>query len=167
MLQTQTALLFWLQAPTIFLRRHSQLLFAIAAEVRQGLKIHHLSNLRNGETLVVEQVLEYGHGMAVDIRGDAVTRHSADSGRQVFGRDVEPPGIIAHLALGAADSRREQIHQTADNIARPLGMPGGAVMLGVKLKNIVHHDQAETSHDSVVETQVGFVHTLTDTAYVG
>jgi len=74
-----------LQTLAIFLRRHSQLLFAIAAEVGQGIKIHHFSNLRNGETLVVEQVLEYGHGVTVDIRGDAVTRHSADGGRKRCG----------------------------------------------------------------------------------
>ena len=71
-----------------------------------------------------------------------------------------------HFTLGAADSRRKQIHKFADDVARAVGVVSRAVVLGVKLKNIVNHCKAKTAHDFNIKPQIGIVQTLLDTADV-
>ena len=158
--------LAWLQTFPILLRRHSQMLFAVATEVGESLKIHHFSYLRSRQPLVVEQVFEDWHGLAVDVRRYAVARQSADGGRQIFGRYVEPASEIRHLALGAANARSEQVHQAFDNVARPLGVFGGAIIFGMEFKNVVNHRQAQAAHYLGVETQFGVVEPFADAVEV-
>ena len=80
------------------------MLGAVAAEVAQGGEVHAVGNLGERETLVVKVFLQDGYGGAVDETADTVPCHALDGGGEVFGRDVEPLGIVSHLALRAADA---------------------------------------------------------------
>ncbi len=71
-----------------------------------------------------------------------MARHALDGGGEILRRYVQSLGIVTHLALSAADVRREQIHQLLDDIGRAVGVSVGSVALGVRLEDVVHHRQA-------------------------
>ena len=77
-----------LEALAILAGRLAEVLGAVAAEVREGGEIHQFGYLGERQALVVQIVFQYGYGVAVDVRGDAVARHALDGGREVFGRHV-------------------------------------------------------------------------------
>jgi len=72
---------------------------AVAAEVREGGEIHQFGYLCERQALVIQILFQYGHGVAVDVRGDAMTCHTLDGGREVFRRHVQALGIIAYVAF--------------------------------------------------------------------
>ncbi len=150
--------MLWLQALAVGAGGLAQVLGAVAAEVGQRGEIHPLGNLGERQAVVVEQFLEDGHGVAVDVGGDAVARHALDGRRQVLGRHVQAFGIVAHVALGAADTRGEQGHQLLDDVGGAVGMPVGGFALGMCLKDVIHHRQAQAAHQLVVELLVSVFH---------
>ena len=78
--------------------------------------------------------------------GDAL-----DGGGKVFGRYVEPLGIVAHVALGAADAGGEQVGELPDDNGGAVAVGVGGVAAGVELEDVVHHRQAEAPHHLAVE----------------
>ena len=83
------------------------MLGAVAAEVREGGKIHLFGYLGERQALIIQIVFQDRHGVSVDVGGDTVTRHTLDGGGEVFGRNVQTLGIIAHIAFCAADAGSE------------------------------------------------------------
>ena len=84
--------------------------------------------------------------------GDAL-----DGGGEVFGRYVQPLGVVADIALGAADAGGEQVGQMPDDDGGAVAVGIGGVATGVELKDVVHHRQAEAPHHLAVEEQVAVV----------
>ena len=80
------------------------MLGAVAAEIRERGKIHLIGNLGERQAFVTQIVFQYRHGVTVDVGGYAVARHTLDGGREVFGRNVQTLGLIAHVTLSATDA---------------------------------------------------------------
>ena len=133
------------------------MLGAVAAEVAQRGEVHAVGYLRERQALVVEVFFQDGHRGAVDEAADAVAGDALDGGGEIFGRYVEPLGIVTHVALGAADACGEQVGQLADDDGGAVAVGVGGVAAGVELDNVVHHRQAEASHHLAVEEQVAVV----------
>jgi hypothetical protein len=55
----------WLQTLPVFTGRESEVLGAIAAEIREGGEVHGIGYLGERQAFVVEVVLEYVDGVAV------------------------------------------------------------------------------------------------------
>ena len=136
------------------------MLRAVAAEVGERCEIHQLGYLGERQTLVIQIVFQYGYGVAVDVRGDAVARHTLDGGREVFGRHVQALGIVTHIAFCAADACGEQCHQLFHDIGCAVGMRVGGFALGMRLEDVVHHRQTEAAHQFAIELQVAVVHAV-------
>ena len=122
------------------------MLGAVAAEVREGGEIHQFGYLGERQALVIQIVFQYGHGVAVDVGGDAVARHALDGGREILGRYVQALGLVAHVALRAADAGSEQCHKLFYDIGRAVAVRVGSVTLGMSLEDVIHHRQAEAPH---------------------
>ena len=95
-----------------------------------------------------------------------MARHTLDGGGEVFGRNVQTLGIIAHIAFCAADASRKQCHELFHDIGRTVAMGVGGIALGMRLEDVVHHRQAETTHQFSVEEQVAIVHAVTQSVEV-
>ena len=89
-----------------------------------------------------------------------MSRHALDSGRKVLGRYVQPLCIVAHIALLAADTSRENSHKLFHDICRTVGMAIGCFTLGMSFEDVVYHCKAETSHQFSVELQMMVSHTV-------
>ena len=159
--------LFRLKAPAVFAGGLAKVLGAVAAEVREGGKIHVFGYLGERQALVIQIVFDYGHGVTVDVRADAVASDPFDGGGEIFGRYVQPLGVIAHIAFCTADSGSEQRHELFHNIGRAVAVGIGSVALGMRLEDVIHHRQAEASHQFVVEEQMAVAHAVTKTVEVG
>lgn len=156
-----------LQALPVLAGRLAEVLRAVAAEIAQGGEIHQLRYLGERQAFVIQIFLYDGYGGAVDVTADTVTRHALDGGGEILRRDVQPVGIIANLALGAADARGEQVHQVLDDNGRTVAVHVGSIALGMRLEDVVHHCEAEAPHQLAVEHQVAVVHAVAQTAEVG
>ena len=130
------------------------MLGAVAAEVAQRGEVHPVGYLRERQALVVEVFLQDGHRGAVDEAADAVTRDALDGGGEVFRGDIQALGIVADVALRAADAGGEQVGQLADDDGGAVAVGVGGVAAGVELEDVVHHRQAEAPHHLAVEEQV-------------
>ena len=115
------------------------MLGAVAAEIAQRGEVHTVSDLGEREALVVQKAFQDGHGGTVDVTADAVARHAFDRGGEVFRRDVQPLGIVAHLALGATDAGVEQVGQLTDDVGGAVAVSVGGLALGMRLEDVVHH----------------------------
>ena len=146
-----------LQTPPIFAGRLTKMLGAVAAEITQRGEVHAVGDLGEREALVVQKAFHNRHGGAVDITADAVARHAFDRGGEVFRRDVQPLGIVAHLALGATDAGGEQVGQLTDDVGGAVAMGVGGLTASVELEDVIHHRQAEAPHHLTVEEQVAVV----------
>ena len=91
-----------------------------------------------------------------------MTRYALDGCREVFGRNVEPTGVVAHVALGAADTCREQCHKLLHYVGGAVSMRVGGVALGVSLEYVVHHCEAEAAHEFAIELQMTVLHTVAE-----
>ena len=80
-----------------------------------------------------------------------------DGGGEIFGRYVEPLGVVADIALGAADACGEQVGELPDDDGGAVAVGVGGVAPSVELEDVVHHRQAEASHHLAVEEQVAVV----------
>ena len=147
----------WLETAAVVAGRLAEVLGAVAAEVAQRGEIHAVGYLRERQALVVEVFLQDGHRGAVDEAADAVTCDALDGGGEVLRRYVKPLGIVAHVALGAADAGGEQVGQLADDDGGAVAVGVGGVAPGVELEDVVHHRQAEAPHHLAVEEQVAVV----------
>ena len=105
--------------------------------------------------------------MVVDEAADAVAGDTFYRGGEVLRRHVQSLGIVAHLALRATDARGEQIHQLFDDIGGAVAVGVGGLAPCVKLEDVVHHREAEASHQLAVERQVAVVHAVAQTVEVG
>ena len=92
--------------------------------------------------------------------------HAFDRGREVFRRDVQPLGIVTHLALGTTDASGEQVGQLTDDVGGAVAMGVGDLTTSVELENVVHHRQAEAPHHLSVEEQVSVVEAVAQTMEV-
>ena len=155
-----------LEAAAVVAGRLAEVLGAVAAEVAQGGEVHAVGNLGEREALVVEVFLQDGHGGAVDEAADAVPRHALDGGGEVLGRDVEALGIVAHVALGAADACREHIRQLTDDVGGAVAVGVGGLAPCMELEDVVYHCQAEAPHHFAVEEQVAVVKSVSQAVEV-
>ena len=105
------------------------MLCAVAAEIGKGGEIHPVGNLTQRETFVVEQFLENGYGIAIDVGSDTVPRQALDGSGKIFGRNVQAPGIVAHVALRATDAGGEQRDELLDDVGGAIGMGVGRFTL--------------------------------------
>ena len=96
-----------LQTPPILTGRLTEVLGAVAAEIAQRGEVHAVGDLGEREALVIQKAFQDGHGGTVDITADTMAGHAFDRGGEIFRRDVQPLGIVAHLALGATDAGGE------------------------------------------------------------
>ncbi len=83
--------------------------------------------------------------MHIDKVGHAKTCLAAYRVGEIFGRDVELCGEIAHAAPPFADARRQQIHKAPDDIRRTVGRAHCVVARGMELEQIVHHRKGSRS----------------------
>ena len=97
--------------------------------ITQGTICYPAGYMGERQTLVTQIVFQYRYGVAVDVGSDAVPRHALDGGRGVFGRHVQPLGIIVHVAFSAADAGREQRHELFHDIGRAVAVSVGGVAL--------------------------------------
>lgn len=104
--------------------------------------------------------------MAVDKAADTVAGDTLDGGGEVLRRHVQSLGIVAHLALGAADAGGEQVGQLSDDIGGAVAVGVGGLALRVRLEDVVYHRQAEAAHQLTVEQQVAVVHAVTEAVEV-
>ena len=142
------------------------MLGAVAAEIAQRGEVHAVGNLGERQALVVQKAFQDGHSGAVDITADAVACHAFDRGGEVFRRDVQPPGIVAHLALGATDASGEQVGQLTDDVGGAVAMGVSGLTASVDLEDVVHHRQAEAPHHLAVKEQVAVVEAVAQTMEV-
>lgn len=133
------------------------MLSAVAAEITQRGEVHAVGDLGEREALVIQKAFQDGYSGTVDVTADAVARHAFDRGGEVFRRDVQPLGIVAHLALGAADASGEQVGQLTDDVGGAVAMGVGGLTASMELEDVVHHRQAEAPHHLTVEEQVAVV----------
>ena len=87
--------------------------------------------------------------------------HTFDGGREIFGRYVQTLGIVAHITLRSADARSQQSHQLFHDVGCAVGMGVCCITLGMGLEDVVHHRQAETAHQFVIELQMAVVLAVT------
>ena len=146
-----------LEAAAVVAGRLAEVLGAVAAEIAQRGEVHPVGYLRERQAFVVEVFLQDGDRGAVDEAADAVTGDAFYGGGEVLGRYVEALGIVADVALGAADACGEQVGQLADDDGGAVAVGVGGVAAGVELEDVVHHRQAEASHHLAVEEQVAVV----------
>ena len=92
-----------------------------------------------------------------------MARHTLDGCREVFGRDIQALGLEAHIALRPADARGKQGHELLHDIGRAVSMRFGRFVLGMRLKNVVHHRQTKTAHQLTMELQMALTHTVAQT----
>ena len=156
-----------LQAPPIFTGRLTEVLGAVAAEIAQRGEVHAVGDLGEREALIIQKTFQDGHGGTIDITADAVARHAFDCGGEVLRRDVQPLGIVAYFTLGATDAGGEQVGQLTDDIGRSVAMDVGGITLCMRLEDVIHHRQAETSHQFVIEQQMTVAHAVAETVEVG
>ncbi len=128
-----------LQASPIFARRLTKMFGAVATEITQRGEVHAVGNLGERQTLVVQKAFHNGHGGAVNITADAVASHTFDRGGEVFRRNIQPLGIVAHLALGATDAGGEQVGQLTDNVGGSVAVEIGGITLCMRLEDVIHH----------------------------
>lgn len=142
------------------------MLGAIATEIAERGEVHPVGDLRERQSFIVEVLFQDGHCGAVDEAADAVAGDALDGGGEVLRRHVQPLGIVAHLALGAADAGGEQVGQLSDDIGGAVAVGVGGLALRVRLEDVVYHRQAEAAHQLTVEQQVAVVHAVTETVEV-
>ena len=140
-----------LKALAVLAGRLAKVLGAVAAEVREGGEIHQFGYLCERQALVIQILFQYGHGVAVDVRGDAMTRYALNGGREILGRHVQTLGIVAHIAFCAADAGSEQCHELFHDIGRAVAVGVSSITLSMNLEDIIHHSKAEASHQFMVE----------------
>ena len=140
-----------LQTPPILAGRLSEVLGAITAEIAQRGEVHAVGYLGERQALVIQKAFQDGHGGTVDVTADTMARHAFDRGGEVFRRDIQSLGIVTHLALGATDASGEQVGQLTDDVGGAVAVGVGGITLGVRLEDVVHHRQAKTPHQFVVE----------------
>ena len=92
-----------------------------------------------------------------------MTRQPLDGGREVLGRHVKAFGIVTHVTLGATDTGSEQCHQLFDDVGRAVGVRVGGFTLRMRLKDVIHHRQAQAAHHFIVEQQVAVIYAFTQT----
>lgn len=155
-----------LQTPPVLARRLAEMLGAVATEVTQRGEVHAVGDLCERKPFVIEVFLQDGHRVAVDKAADTVAGDTLDGGGEVLRRHVQSLGIVAHLALGAADAGGEQVGQLSDDIGGAVAVGVGGLALRVRLEDVVHHRQAEAAHQLTVEQQVAVVHAVTETVEV-
>ena len=143
------------------------MLGAVAAEIAQRCEVHAVGDLRERQTIIIKIFFQDRHRMAVDETADAVAGDALDGGGEVLRRHMQPLGVVAHLALGAADARREQVHQLLDDIGRAVAVRIYGLAQRVRLEDVVHHRQAEASHQLAVEQQLAVVHAVAQAVEVG
>ena len=119
-----------LEAAAVVAGRLAEVLGAVAAEVGERGEIHAVGYLCERQAFVVKVFLQDGHRGAVDEAADAVAGDALDGGGEVLGRYIQALGIVADVALGAADAGGEQVGQLADDI-------GGAVAVGVEYRKSI------------------------------
>jgi len=146
-----------LQTPPIFARRLSEVLGAITTEVTQRGEIHAVGDLCEREAFIVQKAFQDRHGGTVDVTADTMASHAFDRSGEVFRRDVQPLGVIAHFALGAADAGGEQVGQLTDDVGGAVAVGIGGLTASMDLEDVVHHRQAETPHHLAVKEQVAVV----------
>ena len=139
---------------------------AVAAEIAQRGEVHAVGDLRERQALVIEIFFQDGHCVAVDEAADAVAGDTLDGGGEVLRRHVQPFGIVAHLALGAADAGGEQVHKLSDDVGRAVGVGVSGFALRVRLEDVVHHRQAEASHQFAIEQQLAVFHAVAEAVEV-
>ena len=105
--------------------------------------------------------------MAVDEAADTVSCNTLDCGGEVFRRHMQSLGIVAHLTLGAADAGGEQVGQLTDDVGGAVAVEIGGITLCMRLEDVIHHRQAETSHQFVIEQQMTVAHAVAETVEVG
>ena len=147
-----------LETAAIVARRQAQMFAAVAAEVGERGEIHAVGDLGERQTLVVQIPFQYRYGVAVDEGGDAVTRDPLDGGGEIFRRHVEAPGIVAHVAFGAADARSQQLQQSLHNPGRAVGVATGGFASGVSLEDVINQREAEAAHQFAMEGHAAVVH---------
>ena len=158
--------LFRLKAQAVLAGRLSEMLRTVAAEVRERGKVHPVGYLGERQTFIVQIVFQYWYRVTVDVRGDAVACHPFDGGREIFGRYMQTVGIVAHITLRTTDARGEQGHQLFHDVGCAVGMRLGGFSFGMGLEDVVHHRQAKTAHQFMIELQMAVTHTVTKTMEV-
>ena len=133
-----------MQALAVTAGRLAEVLGAVAAEVTQRGEIHAVSYLRERQAVVIQKIFQYGDGVAVDVGGDAMASNPLDGGSEVFGGYVQSLGVVADIALGAANAGGKKRHQLLHDIGCALGMRVGGLALCMGLKDIIHHGQAQS-----------------------
>ncbi len=136
----------------------------VTTEIRRGGELHRVGDLRERETVVFEQLFEDRDGVAVDEGGDAAARRAAHGVGEIFGRDVEPPGVVADFALGATDAGLQQLHQFLYDKAAAVGRFQRAVMLGMEVEEVVHYRAAQASHQLAIEQVRSLARTVAEPA---
>ena len=159
-------LLFRLEAAAVVAGRLAEVLGAVAAEIGERGEVHVVGNLGERQAFVVEVFLQYGHRGAVDEAADAVPCHALDGSGEIFGRDVEALGIVAHVAFRAADAGGKQVCQLPDDICCAVAVCVGGLALGVELEDVVYHGQAEAPHHLSVEEQIAVVEAVSQTVEI-
>ena len=104
--------------------------------------------------------------MAVDVGGDTMSCHPFDGGRKIFGRYVQTLGIVTHITFCSADACCQQCHQLFHDVGCAVSMRICVLPLGMGLKDVVYHRQAETAHQFTMELQMAVVHAVTQTMEV-
>ena len=139
------------------------MLGAVTAEIGERGEVHAFGDLGERQAFVSQIVFEYGNGVAVDVGGDTVTRHTLDGGGEILGRHVQTLGIVAHIALCSADASGKQSHELLHDVGGAVGMGVCGITLGVNLKDVVHHCQTKAAHQFPIELHVAATHTVTQT----
>lgn len=89
--------------------------------------------------------------------------YTFDGGREIFGRYVQPLGIVAHITFRSAYSSCKQSHQLLNDVGCAVSMDICGITLGMGFEDVVHHRQTETAHQSAIKLQLAVVHAFTKT----
>ena len=146
----------------VFGRRHAQVLRAVAAEIADGCKIHLVGYLRYGETGILEIGNDDGGGGAVDMGGDTVSGDAFYRVRQIFRRDMELCGIVAHIALRAGFTALYEIEKFPGDVAGAVRGEDVLIEPGMKFKQVVNHRFQKAAHHFGIEPVFRMVHPLAD-----
>lgn len=140
------------------LGRHAHAPLEVLAEERRVGEVELVGDLLDGELPVrLEQVLGVQDDRVVDPPRRAVARDAAHDRREVFGRDAEPAGVVADLALAVVVLRDEKEKLPEHRFLTCLRAHRQRFAVAVDVEDLVvdHHRQV-TGDLGAVGVAVGF-----------
>lgn len=124
--------------------------------------MHLIGYLSDGQAVIVEVRLHYGHGCPSDVSGYLCTRDLLDGVREILHRHVQLVGVVGQFTLCLGFASLEQSKELRGDIAYPVRHKHRLASLHLEVKQIVYHGLQETSHHLIIEVMALLRNPLAD-----